>query len=110
MAALVAKLGEARLGACGLSALGAVVGATKASEGAALRALMARQFFLVPGYGAQGGTAEDIRALVRPGAKTPGDAGVLVTASRSITYAKPASGEGWEAAIRGAAEPLVRDR
>jgi orotidine-5'-phosphate decarboxylase len=106
MAVLVAKLGELRMGACGLSALGAVVGATKAAEGAALRWLMPRQVFLVPGYGAQGGTAEDIRALVRAGAKSPGDAGVLVTASRSIIYAKPAQGQGWEAAIRGAAERL----
>jgi orotidine-5'-phosphate decarboxylase len=106
MAGMVAKLGELRLGACGLSALGAVVGATKASEGAALRALMPRQIFLVPGYGAQGGTAQDIRALVRAGAKVPGDCGVLVTASRSIIYPRPAAGEGWEAAIRGAAERL----
>ena len=106
MAAQVADQGALRLGTSGLSALGAVVGATKASEAAVLRGLMPRQFFLVPGYGAQGGTAADIRAMLRPGAKTPGDAGVLVTASRSIIYAKAAGGEGWEAAIRRAAEGL----
>src|SRR5262245_47993805 len=93
MAAHVAELGSLRLGSSGLSALGAVLGATKASEASALRTLMPRQIFLVPGYGAQGGTAEDIRAMLRPGAKSPGGAGVLVTASRSIIYAKPTTGQ-----------------
>jgi orotidine-5'-phosphate decarboxylase len=106
MASLVAELGSLRLGACGLSSLGAVVGATKASEGASLRSLMPRQIFLIPGYGAQGGTAEDIRAMLRPVAKSAGDAGVLVTASRSIIYAKAAAGQTWEAAVRTAAERL----
>jgi orotidine-5'-phosphate decarboxylase len=106
MAAHVAELGGSRLGGCGLSDLGAVVGATKASEGAALRALMPRQVFLVPGYGAQGGTAEDIRALLRPGARSPADTGVLVTASRSIIYAKTRADETWDAAVRGAAERM----
>ncbi|CAG1000136.1 orotidine-5'-phosphate decarboxylase [Phycisphaerales bacterium] len=83
MADLVKDLGAGRMGECGLSAAGAVVGATKSAEGAALRARMPDQVFLVPGYGAQGGTAEDIRALLRPDRR-----GVLVTASRSIIYAK----------------------
>jgi orotidine-5'-phosphate decarboxylase len=105
MAGHVASLGKSHMGACGLSDLGAVVGATKAGEGAALRALMPHQVFLVPGYGAQGGTAEDIRGMLRPGARTPGDAGVLVTASRSIIYAK-AQGEAWDGAVRSAAARL----
>jgi orotidine-5'-phosphate decarboxylase len=106
MAGLVAQLGDARVGECGLSDLGAVVGATKAGDGAALRALMPRQVFLVPGYGAQGGTAEDIRALLRPLAKSAGETGVLVTASRSIIYAKAKAGETWEVAVRSAAEKM----
>jgi orotidine-5'-phosphate decarboxylase len=106
MAAQVAQLGASRVGSSGLSDLGAVVGATKASEGAALRTLMPNQFFLIPGYGAQGGTADDIRAMLRPGAKTPGESGVLVTASRSIIYAKPTQGQPWDVAVRTAAERL----
>lgn len=102
MADTVAGLGRARLGACGLSDLGAVVGATKSSEGRALRARMAEQVFLVPGYGAQGGTADDVRALLRSDGR-----GVLVTASRSVIYAK---GDGpWMENIRAAARTLAAE-
>jgi orotidine-5'-phosphate decarboxylase len=89
-----------------LSALGAVVGATKSAEAAAMRARMPDQIFLVPGYGAQGGTAEDIRAMVRPG-KPVGECGVLVTASRSVIYA--AGDGGWEAAIAAAAQRFANE-
>lgn len=109
VADMTAALGcdPARRGARGLSDIGAVVGATKAADGRALRARMPDQVFLVPGYGAQGGTLEDVRDLLRPGARSPGDSGVLVTASRSVIYAfDPAAGE-WEASIRRAAEAFV---
>lgn len=99
MADTVAGLGRTRVGSARLSDVGAVVGATKSSEGAALRARMPDQIFLVPGYGAQGGTAEDIRALLRPDRR-----GVLVTASRSVIYAK---GEDWTAAIKSAAKQFA---
>ncbi|MCC6677706.1 MAG: orotidine-5'-phosphate decarboxylase [Phycisphaerales bacterium] len=100
MADAVATAGHERLGACGLSDVGAVVGATKSSEGRALRARMPEQVFLVPGYGAQGGTAEDVRALLRSDGR-----GVLVTASRSVIYAK---GDGsWTDAIAAAARKLA---
>lgn len=102
VASLVAHLGSSRLGESGLSEVGAVVGATKSTDGRALRALMPHQIFLVPGYGAQGGTADDIRALIRPG-QPAHRAGVLVTASRSIIFAKTAGLESWEAAISRAA-------
>lgn len=101
MADLVAELGAARLGDCGMSDVGAVVGATKAADGTALRARMPRQIFLVPGYGAQGGTADDVRALL-----TSDRGGVLVTASRSVIYAKPGAAETWEGAISSAAARL----
>lgn len=99
MADHVAALGGGRLGACGLSDVGAVVGATKSGEGRSLRARMPTQVFLVPGYGAQGGTAEDIRALL-----TPRGDGVLVTASRSIIYA-PGDGP-WRDRVAAAAKRL----
>lgn len=102
MADEVAKLGRAHLGLCGLSQIGAVVGATKSTEGRALRARMPEQVFLIPGYGAQGGTAEDVRALLRSDGR-----GVLVTASRSVIYAK---GEGaWTDAVRAAARSLAEE-
>jgi orotidine-5'-phosphate decarboxylase len=105
----VAGLGGASRSPSGLSALGAVVGATKSADAAALRALMPDQVFLIPGYGAQGGTADDIRAMLRISFQSAGDAGVLVTASRSVIYAKPAPGEDWQAAIRSAAAKFARE-
>jgi orotidine-5'-phosphate decarboxylase len=95
---LVSKLGEASIGAGGFSALGAVVGATKRAEIASLRARMPRTIFLVPGYGAQGGTADDVRA-----AFTHGNQGALITASRSVIYPSFAGSGDWRDAIRAAA-------
>jgi orotidine-5'-phosphate decarboxylase len=103
----VAALGAGRLGACGLSSVGAVVGATKPQDAAALRARMRRSVFLVPGYGAQGGTIPDIRRMVIPGAKTPGQSGVLVTASRSVIYAAAPGEPDWQGAVARAAAALA---
>ena len=101
MADQVAALGERHLGRHGYSDVGAVVGATKAMEGRALRARMARQVFLVPGYGAQGGTADDVKALLDGRAESGG--GVLVTASRSVIYAFEANDASWPKAVTRAA-------
>jgi orotidine-5'-phosphate decarboxylase len=102
MADLTAGLGASKVGANGLSSVGAVVGATKAADAAALRRRMPDQVFLVPGYGAQGGTAADIKAMVRPDGR-----GVLVTSSRAIIYAPRAQGQSWTEAVRGAAGRLA---
>lgn len=111
MAGHVRELGLRHLGACGLSDVGAVVGATKAAEGARLRAAMPEQFILVPGFGAQGGRVEDVIALARgAGGDRPSSRGVVVTASRSVTYPKMEGGErDWRAAVRRAAEGMVSD-
>jgi orotidine-5'-phosphate decarboxylase len=95
---MVSALGAASIGASGFSALGAVVGATKRAEIASLRARMPHTIFLVPGYGAQGGTADDVRACF-----TAPQQGALITASRSVIYPKAAAGVSWEQAIRDAA-------
>jgi orotidine-5'-phosphate decarboxylase len=102
MAGVVRTLGLHRLGASGLSDVGAVVGLTKACESAQLRALMPEQVLLVPGYGAQGGTAHDLAPLLA-GPGVPGR-GVLVNASRSITY--PELGGAWLRQVREAAERM----
>lgn len=104
IADMTAELGRARAGSAGLSSVGAVVGATKSAEAAALRARMPDQVFLVPGYGAQGGTAEDIRAMLRPDRR-----GVLVTASRSVIYAARQGEERWDAAVARAAAAFSKD-
>lgn len=110
MAEMVAGVGGGWMGTgggSGLSSVGAVVGATKAADGKALRARMPHQVFLVPGYGAQGGTADDVRALIRPSSSGIGEAGVLVTASRSVIYP---GGEGaWRDRVRSAAERMASE-
>ncbi len=59
VATWLADKGAGFLGTSGYSGLGAVVGATYPDEARALRKLMPNNFFLIPGMGAQGGTAQD---------------------------------------------------
>lgn len=63
VAALVSNWGKDALGPSGYSRVGAVVGATHKAQGERLRMLMPHTFFLVPGYGAQGGSAADIKGF-----------------------------------------------
>ncbi|MFB3138694.1 MAG: orotidine-5'-phosphate decarboxylase [Phycisphaerales bacterium] len=99
VARMVASIGgQALLGRCGYSALGAVVGATKPQEAAALRELMPQQILLVPGFGTQGGGVEDIRpCFARDGT------GAIVTASRSVIYAFDPETARWSTAVADAA-------
>lgn len=57
---MVNKWGEEVIGKYGYSSVGAVVGATYPEQAAKLRKLMPKAYFLVPGYGAQGGNAKDV--------------------------------------------------
>ncbi len=57
---LTEEWGQALMGEYGYSSVGAVVGATHPAQAESLRKRMPHTFFLVPGYGAQGGTAEDL--------------------------------------------------
>lgn len=82
LAERVAAWGADRIGASGLSDVGAVVGATYPEHAVALRSRMPDTVFLVPGYGAQGGTARDAVAGLREDGR-----GVLVSSSRGITGA-----------------------
>jgi orotidine-5'-phosphate decarboxylase len=99
---LVAALGCSQphyLGQGGYSLLGAVVGATKPGDAGKLRQRMPQQIFLVPGFGAQGGTADDVRACFDDQHR-----GALITASRSVTYPPDATRGDWHAAITAAAK------
>lgn len=69
-------------GTYGYGLAGAVVGATHPAQAKALRERMPHTFFLVPGYGAQGGTAEDARACFNAGG-----VGAIVNNSRGIITA-----------------------
>lgn len=59
---LIQKWGEGLIGEHGYSAVGAVVGATNPDEARRLRERFNTVFFLVPGYGAQGGKGADAAA------------------------------------------------
>jgi orotidine-5'-phosphate decarboxylase len=78
----VEQLAAASLGTCGYGAIGAVVGATYPDQLSELRAYMPHAWFLVPGYGSQGGTAADVRA-----AFDPRGLGAIVNNSRGIIFA-----------------------
>lgn len=107
MADHVAQLGERHLGTCRLSDVGAVVGATKAEDALALRARMPHQIFLIPGYGAQGGSAADIRTMLA--GKSPLDGSVLVTASRSVMYAFRDADAKWQDSVAAAAKQFNQE-
>lgn len=85
-----------------LSSVGAVVGATYPEELRYLRTLMPHVPFLLPGYGAQGGTAENVAHGF-----IPDGSGAIVPAARSILYAS--KGKDWQKAARKAAEEMASE-
>lgn len=102
VADVIADIGESTLGESGYSALGAVVGATKRDEIAALRKRMPKQILLVPGYGAQGATADDIRDCFNADGR-----GALITASRSVIHAFQPAATNWPDMVEAAAKALA---
>jgi len=98
----LAGLASSNLGGCGYGAFGAVIGCTERDEAAEIRERYSGLFFLIPGYGAQGGAADDAALLLR------GGNGGVVNASRSILKAwtaelKAAGGNESEATVELAA-------
>ena len=75
------ELGKQAMGESGYSSVGLVIGGTHIEEAAEIRARYKDSFFLIPGYGAQGGKAEDIAQYL-----TKGNGGV-VNSSRGILLA-----------------------
>ena len=82
LATLVDKWGSELRGARGYSAIGAVVGATYPKEAKKIRELMPHSYFLVPGYGAQGGGADDVVPCFNEDGY-----GAVVNSSRGINFA-----------------------
>lgn len=108
MAILVREWGDrpARVGRSGLSCVGAVVAPKDIESTRALRVAMSRTPWLVPGFGAQGATAEACAACFGPGGSA-----AVVNASRSVIYAfeRPADGEDWQASVQRAAIGFARE-
>lgn len=82
MGSLVEEWGKDCIGKYGYSAVGAVVGATHPAQAEILRKEMPHTFFLIPGYGAQGGTADDLKVCFNKDGL-----GGIVNSSRGILCA-----------------------
>lgn len=75
------SLGNEYLGTCGYSSVGGVIGCTHIDEGIQLRKKLSKMFFLIPGYGAQGGAGADVAIYLKDGN------GGVVNSSRGILLA-----------------------
>jgi len=77
----ITEMGKNFTGDCGYTAIGGVMGCTHVEEGKKIRANYNNMFFLIPGYGAQGGKAEDVALYLNNGN------GGVVNSSRGILLA-----------------------
>ena len=82
VAKYISKEANRLIGKKGYSPIGAVIGATYPQEAKFLREAMKTSFFLVPGYGKQGATAQDVEPYFNEDGY-----GALVSSSRAITFA-----------------------
>ena len=111
MAHLIESWGADEVGEFGYSSVGAVVGATYPKQAAELRALMPHTFFLVPGYGVQGGFADDVKPCFNADGL-----GAIVNSSRGIIfayeqaeYAKSYPPRAYDQAARAATLAMIQD-
>ncbi len=104
MGGLVEKWGESTIGKYGYSAVGAVVGATHPTEAARLRQVLPHTFFLIPGYGAQGGNAEMLKSCFGKDGL-----GGVVNNSRGILCAYKKQGGSYFEAARSACIAMQKD-
>jgi orotidine-5'-phosphate decarboxylase len=109
VARYVEEQSAAKAGPSGYGHVGAVVGATYPEQLAELRAAMPHTWFLVPGYGSQGGTAKDCAA-----AFDPHGLGAVINNSRGIIFAhqrpeyKDRFGEArWQEAVAAATDDMI---
>jgi orotidine-5'-phosphate decarboxylase len=98
----VAAWGRENLGTCGYGDVGAVVGATHPAELAELRDALPHTWLLIPGYGAQGGSAADVMKGVRPDGL-----GAVINSSRGITFPFKPDARDWEQQIDRATRDAV---
>ena len=107
MGALVNEWGKDTVGKYGYSEVGAVVGATHPEEAEKLRKQLPNTFFLIPGYGAQGGNAQMLKVCF-----DSHGLGGIVNNSRGIicAYKKPEySGMNYYDAARAACIAMQQD-
>ena len=107
VAQFVEGLAASTVGRCGYGAVGAVAGATYPAQISELRAEMPHTWFLVPGFGSQGGTAADVAAAFDEQGR-----GAIINNSRGIIFAhslRPYSERFGAARWQEAVEAATRD-
>jgi orotidine-5'-phosphate decarboxylase len=104
VAELVSEWGADLVGEHGLSAVGAVIGATHPRAVGEARKLLPRSILLLPGVGAQGATPADVAR-----AFTSGPASALVNVARNVIYAFRVSGMDWRSAAAAEASKYARE-
>ena len=98
------------VGRRGYSSIGAIVSIRDAGAAARLRAALPQSLFLVPGYGAQGLTAQDVAPLF----KSDGS-GAMIVAGRSVIYAYEEArylemyASEWDKCIEQACKDFIND-
>lgn len=109
VAAHVEQLAAQSAGECGYGAIGAVVGATYPEQLSELRRLMPHSWFLVPGFGSQGGTAADVASAFDSrglGAIINNSRGIIF-AHESPKYAEKFGAARWQDAVDAATREMV---
>ena len=91
------------IGESGYGAVGAVVGATYPEQAEVLRKIMPKSYFLVPGYGAQGGSAKDVKKSFNDDGL-----GAIVNSSRGIMCAYQKQGLAGEKFAEAARAEAIR--
>ena len=111
VAELVEESASRTAGECGYGAVGAVVGATYPEQLHELRAAMSHAWFLVPGFGSQGGKAADVAGAFDVqglGAVINNSRGILF-AQRSPRYREKFGQASWQAAVEAATRDMISE-
>lgn len=101
---------DSMMGTCGYSAVGAVVSPRDVDGADTLRSILDRCIFLVPGYGAQGQSAERVAHCFKKDGT-----GAIVNSSRGVIYAyenerySTATGADWQKCVETACRDFVQD-
>jgi orotidine-5'-phosphate decarboxylase len=109
VAELVEKLSADTAGESGYGLAGAVCGATYPAQLAELRAAMPHTWFLVPGYGSQGGAAADVAPAfdVRGLGAVVNNSRGLIFAHARKEYAERFGPERWQDAVAAATREMI---
>lgn len=100
----ILAIGKEYTGECGYTPLGGVIGCTHIEEATKIRENFKEMFFLIPGYGAQGGQAKDVAMYLK---KCNGG---VVNSSRNILLAYKNKGASERDFAKCAREEVIRMR